>query len=105
MICVVCNLYASALYRGACERCNTARLCAAREFIHAAEALRVMTSVGIRAIPGYRRRPPSRRGPIEHAMFRLGIANAECVRLRMWSAERSTKRPPWFYGDERSNTR
>jgi len=99
MTCGVCNLYASALYRDACERCNTSRLHAAREFIRAAEPVRLMSRAGVRVTTS---RPRSR---LAHALVRLAEADARCVRLKMWPVERSTKRPPWFYGDERSNTR
>lgn len=104
MICGVCGLPSTALYRDACERCNGDRLAAASEFIHAAEAVRLMSRAGAHIV-AHHRRPPKYRSPLEHAMHRLDAANIQCVRLKMWPAERSTRKPPWFYGDERSNTR
>jgi hypothetical protein len=103
MTCLVCALPSTMLYRDACERCNTIRLRAAREFIHAAEAVRLMSRAGMR-VTAQRRRPPIGRNRLEHAVNRLHRADQECVRLLLWPAERSTIRPPWFYGDERSNT-
>lgn len=106
MTCIVCDQPSAKFYRYACETCNTSRLRAAREFIHAGEAIRLMVGFGTRETrPVPRRRPPTGRGRLERAISRLHYASMECVRLKMWPAERSTRKPPWFYGDERSNTR
>lgn len=105
MTCGVCLLPSTRYYRDACEPCNIARLRAAVEYIHAAEAIRLMTLPGSQDVGRHlRRRPPIGRDWLSHAINRLHYADAECVRLRLWPAERSTKKPPWFYGDERSNT-
>lgn len=91
MTCVVCDQPSTRFYRYACETCNTARLHAAREFIHAAEAIRLMVGFGTREVERRPRRLPpiGRRQRLEHAISRLHYASQECVRLKMWPAERS----------------
>jgi hypothetical protein len=101
--CTVCRLPSHLLYRGACERCNEMRLLAVREFIHATEATRLLGQLGI--TDAYARRVRKGTRALERAIDRVRAADARCMQLRMWRSERSTRRPPWFYGDERSNTR
>ena len=105
MICIVCRRRVRTLYRGACEGCNLARLHAANEYIHAANMVRLMAGFGATVTTDGRRILPTGHGRFERALARLGYADRKCVRLKMWRPDRSTRRPPWFYGDERSNTR
>lgn len=102
-MCPVCRLPSKRLYRDACDECNRRRQSAAIEFIHAAEAVRLMSRAGARVTTTIHSRR-HRNGHVEHAIARLAKANSACIALGMWTAERSTRRPPWFYGDERSNS-
>lgn len=104
MTCTVCRLPRPAVYLGACGQCNGLRLAAARTFSAAADAVRMVRALGAESRAG-RKRPPVGHEVLEHAVLRVDYASQECVRLGMWPAERFTRRPPWFYGDERSNTR
>lgn len=102
--CLVCRGVAKRLWRGACYSCAIDRYNAAVEFIHAADAVRLLTEMGAK-VSAERYRPPSSRHPLIRAMDRLHLADEGCIRLGMWSGTRSTRRSPWHYGDERSNTR
>jgi hypothetical protein len=104
MTCSVCCLPWPIVYLGACVRCNELRLIAARAFVAASDAVRLARALGAESRAGHRR-PPRGHDVLERAVSRVDYANQECERLGMWSAVRSTRRPPWFYGDERSNTR
>jgi hypothetical protein len=104
MACSVCCLPWPIVYLGACYRCNAMRLAAARTFVAAADAVRLARLLGAEPRTGHKR-PPTGHDVLERAVLRVDYADQQCVRLGMWSAARSTRRPPWFYGDERSNTR
>jgi hypothetical protein len=101
MTCSVCCLPWPIVYLNACARCNELRLSAARALVAASDAVRLARALG--AEP--QGLPARRHDVLERAVSRVDYANQECERLGMWSAARSTRRPPWFYGDERSNTR
>lgn len=104
--CPVCRAYATALYQGACWLCAIKRYDAVLVFIRAADQVREMGKMGATITADKRRAPGGRpHHPLTLALDRLARADAECVRLGLWKSERTTRRPPWFYGDERSNTR
>jgi hypothetical protein len=104
MTCAVCCLPWPVVYLGACTRCNALRLAAVRAFITASDAVRLARALGAESRAGHKR-PPRGHDVLERAVLRVDYASQECVRLGMWPSARSTRRPPWFYGDERSNAR
>jgi len=86
------------LLSGICVHCHVDRWQAAREYDHAAAEVRLYELLGAAG--------DSRAGrqALTAAIHRVQDADARCVELGMWPATRSTRRPLWFYGDERSNT-
>ena len=90
------------LVSGFCVTCHRARLAAAHDYEMAAAEVRLWELLG--AVPSGRGKPPPGHSALAAAMRRVAEAEEKCIRLKIWPAERGTRRPPWFYGDERSNT-
>lgn len=78
---------------GLCVDCHLTRFRAVHEYERAADEARLLAHM----FP-----PPYVLGqipmPVAAAMKRVQAADERCVELGMWSAERTTKRPPSFYG-------
>lgn len=82
---------------GICDPCQRARYAAAREFEAAVAEVRLLSALG--ATHGDRTKPQDRGSKILHmATYRLRAAEADCVRLGMWSA--ANLAPAKFYREE-----
>lgn len=101
-LCPVCGERYATPWRGTCHPCAVERYAAVVEFVQAAEAVRYLKRIGVE-IPtsGLYHVAPNVAHPLTHAIARMNAADAECVRLGLWKAERKTRKPPWHYGDER----
>jgi hypothetical protein len=90
------------LTSGFCVSCHLARRAAAHEYDLAAAEVRLWDMLGAATKgPGHSAAGAS---ALSAAIRRVSAADELCIRLKIWSAARSTRRPSWFYGDERSNT-
>lgn len=92
------------LRNGVCDPCSRLRITAAVDYIRAADAVRVLAKVGI----GWEIRGgfyPDQSNGFAALLERVKTAEHRCEELKMWPRHGGTKRPPWFYGDERGNAR
>jgi hypothetical protein len=85
------------LASGVCQDCHVARHRAAVEYEHAAAEVRLWESL----LPGSIYVKGKTPQAITAAMHRVRAADARCVALGMWPAERVTKHPSSYYGDDR----
>lgn len=88
---------------GICDSCQRLRQAAALDYMRAADEVRILDSLGVRwaVLSGVR---PQIHSPFARMLDRVKDAERRCVELKMWPDSWTTKRPPLFYGDERSNT-
>lgn len=80
------------IFNGICDPCQRDRYDAAVQYERAAHSVRLAIMLGA---------PQSQQGAyhpaIQQALFRVESADLRCIKLKMWPATRTTRRPSGYY--------